>query len=106
VCEAYQLGFFLMPNKHNADRGHHFGQMKFEVRTWASYHAGLRRRGSLTLWVTGEAIAKWQAPPRLNPGDDAGFNPSQHDGHIAVIEAKGRLGCETAPKLDPALRDP
>jgi hypothetical protein len=40
-----------MPNKHNADRRHHFGKMKFKVRNWASYEAGLRRRGSLTLWV-------------------------------------------------------
>jgi hypothetical protein len=48
-----------MPNKHNADRRHHFGKIKFKVRNWASYEAGLRRRGSLTLWVTEEAIAKW-----------------------------------------------
>jgi hypothetical protein len=57
-----------MPNKHNADRRHHFGKMKFKIRNWASYEAGLRRRGSLMLWVTDEAIAKWQAPPRLSPG--------------------------------------
>jgi hypothetical protein len=39
-----------MPNKHNADRRHHFGKMKFKVRNSASYEAGLRRRGGLTLW--------------------------------------------------------
>jgi IS5 family transposase len=48
--------------------------MKFKVRNWASYDAGLRRRGSLTLWVTDEAIAKWQAPPRLNPGGQAHYS--------------------------------
>jgi len=64
-------GFLLMPNKHNADRRHHFGKMKFKIRNWASYEAGLRRRGSLTLWVTDEAIAKWQAPPRRSPGGQA-----------------------------------
>ena len=48
--------------------------MKFKVRNWASYDAGLRRRGSLTLWVTDEAIAKWQAPPRLNPGGQAQYS--------------------------------
>jgi transposase len=63
-----------MPNKHNTDRRHHFGKMKFKVRNWASYDAGLRRRGSLTLWVTDEAIAKWQAPPRLNPGGQAHYS--------------------------------
>jgi len=45
--------------------------MKFKIRNWASYEAGLRRRGSLTLWVTDEAIAKWQAPPRRSPGGQA-----------------------------------
>jgi hypothetical protein len=63
-----------MPNKHNADRRHHFGKMRFKLRNWASYDAGLRRRGSLTLWVTDEAIAKWQAPPRLNPGGQAHYS--------------------------------
>ena len=38
--------------------------MKFKVTNWAEYDAGLRRRGSLTLWVTDEAIAGWQAAPR------------------------------------------
>jgi hypothetical protein len=32
---------------------------------------GLRRHGSPTLQVTDEAIAKWQAPPRLSPGGQA-----------------------------------
>jgi hypothetical protein len=63
-----------MPKKHNADRRHHFGKMKFKVRNWASYEAGLRRRGSLTLWVTDEAIARWQAPPRLSPGGQAHYS--------------------------------
>jgi IS5 family transposase len=63
-----------MPNKHNADRRHRFGKMKFKIRNWASYEAGLRRRGSLTLWVTDEAIAKWQAPPRRSPGGQAHYS--------------------------------
>ena len=63
-----------MPNKDNADRRYHFGKMKFKIRNWASYEAGLRRRGSLTLWVTDEAIAKWQASPRLSPGGQAHYS--------------------------------
>jgi hypothetical protein len=55
-------------------RRHHFGKMKFKIRNWASYEAGLRRRGSLMLWVTDEAIAKWQAPPRLSPGGQAHYS--------------------------------
>jgi hypothetical protein len=35
-----------MSNKHNAERRHHIPKMKFRVRNWALYDAGLRRRGS------------------------------------------------------------
>jgi hypothetical protein len=64
VREATERVFLLMPNNHNADRRHYFGKMKFKVRNWVSYEVGLRRRGNLTFWVTDEAIAIWQAPPR------------------------------------------
>lgn len=57
-----------MPNKNNADRRHHIPKMKFKLTNWSEYEAGLRRRGSLTLWVTDEAIANWPAAPRLTPG--------------------------------------
>ena len=57
-----------MPNKHNASRRHRIPKMKFRVRNWSEYDAGLRRRGSLTLWITDEAMAEWQAAPRLTPG--------------------------------------
>uniref|UniRef100_E6QV05 Transposase DDE domain-containing protein n=1 Tax=mine drainage metagenome TaxID=410659 RepID=E6QV05_9ZZZZ len=40
-------------------------KMKYQVRNWAEYDAGLRRRGSLTLWITDEAMADWQAAPRV-----------------------------------------
>ncbi len=43
--------------------------MKFEVTNWPEYEAGLRRRGSLTLWMTAEALSQWQAPKRTTRGD-------------------------------------
>ena len=57
-----------MPHKHNAARRHHIGKMKFKVTNWAEYEAGLRRRGSLTLWITPEALAGWAAPRRKTRG--------------------------------------
>ena len=53
-----------MPNKHNASRRHHIPKMRFRVKNWAEYDAGLRRRGSLTLWVTAEVLDGWNAPRR------------------------------------------
>jgi len=57
-----------MPHKHNAARRRHIGKMKFKVTNWAEYEAGLRRRGSLTLWITPEALAGWAAPRRKTRG--------------------------------------
>lgn len=63
-----------MPNKHNEKRRHHIPKLKFKVTNWAEYDAGLRRRGSLTLWVTDEAIAGWQAAPRPTPGGQSRYS--------------------------------
>ena len=57
-----------MPFKHNACRRHRIGKMKFKVTNWAEYEAGLRHRGSLTLWMTPEALSCWQAPKRTTRG--------------------------------------
>jgi len=65
-----------MPNKHNADRRHHIPKMKFQVTNWAEYEAGLRRRGSLTLWVTDETIDGWSAEQRTTPGGQATYSDS------------------------------
>ncbi len=42
--------------------------MNFKVTNWAEYDAGLRQRGSLTLWVTLEAVDGWAAPRRKTRG--------------------------------------
>jgi len=63
-----------MPNKHNDARRHHIPKMRFTVTNWAAYEAGLRRRGSLTLWVSDEAIAAWRAAPRTTPGGQARYS--------------------------------
>ena len=49
-----------MPHKHNADRRHHIPKMSFRVQNWPAYEAGLRRRGSLTLWIEDAALDCWQ----------------------------------------------
>ena len=57
-----------MPHKHNDARRHHIGKMKFKVANWQEYEAGLRRRGSLTLWITPEALTGWAALRRKTRG--------------------------------------
>lgn len=45
-----------MPNKFNADHRHHIPKMLHFVRNWPEYESGLRNRGSLTFWVTPQAM--------------------------------------------------
>jgi hypothetical protein len=63
-----------MPNKHNASRRHHIPKMKFRVKNWAEYDAGLRRRGSLTLWLTPELLDGWNAARRTTPGGQSSYS--------------------------------
>jgi transposase len=63
-----------MPNKHNASRRHHIPKMKFRVNNWAEYDAGLRRRGSLTFWITPEVLDGWQAARRTTPGGQSSYS--------------------------------
>jgi len=60
-----------MPHKHNADRRHHIPKMSFRVQNWPAYEAGLRRRGSLTLWIEDTALECWQT---CGPGGQARYS--------------------------------
>ena len=57
-----------MPFKTNRDRRHHIPKQRHRVTNWAAYDAGLRARGSLTVWFTAEAIEAWKAEPRTGRG--------------------------------------
>jgi hypothetical protein len=51
-----------MPYKFNEGRRHKIPKAKYRVMNWAEYDTALVKRGSLTVWMTEEAIAAWQAP--------------------------------------------
>jgi hypothetical protein len=57
-----------VPFKAKAAYRHHIPKQQHRVTNWAEYDAGLRARGSLTVWFTTEAIEAWAAAPRLSRG--------------------------------------
>jgi hypothetical protein len=57
-----------VPFKANQDRRHRIPKQRHRVTNWAGYDAALRRRGSLTVWFSDEAIAAWRAAPRTTRG--------------------------------------
>jgi Transposase DDE domain len=64
-----------LPFKLNQDRRHHIPRQQHRVTNWPAYEAGLRQRGSLTVWFTDEAIAAWRAAPRTTRGGQASSSP-------------------------------
>jgi Transposase DDE domain len=57
-----------VPFKAKAACRRHIPKQQHRVINWAEYDAGLRARGSLTVWFTPEAIAAWRAEPRTGRG--------------------------------------
>lgn len=63
-----------MPNKFNTKRRHHIPKMKHRVGNWPEYESGLRNRGSLTFWVTPQAMQLWPAQARSTPGGQSSYS--------------------------------
>src|SRR4051794_35960853 len=57
-----------VPFKAKAACRRHIPKQQHRVINWAAYDAGLRARGSLTVWFTTEAIEAWRAEPRTGRG--------------------------------------
>src|ERR1700751_576000 len=64
------------------------------------YDAALRRRGSLTVWFTDEAIAAWRAQPRTTPGGQPHYSAlaimtaltMRAVFHLALRQTEGLIG--------------
>src|SRR5215212_573428 len=63
-----QEGPPAVPFKANRDRRHRIPRQRHRVTNWAAYDAGLRARGSLTVWFSDAAIEAWRAEPRSGRG--------------------------------------
>jgi Transposase DDE domain len=57
-----------LPFKANADRRHRIPRQRHRVTNWPVYEAGLRARGSLTVWFSDAAVEAWRAEPRTTRG--------------------------------------
>jgi Transposase DDE domain len=52
-----------MPYPANAAQRHKFPKAQYQVKNWGEYDRALQERGSLTLWITPEAMAAWHPLP-------------------------------------------
>src|ERR671912_319988 len=67
-----------MPHKANEPRRHEIPRARYRVTNWPDYDRALQRRGSLTVWVTPEALAA-----RHRPGTGRGGR-SRHYSDLAI----------------------
>jgi hypothetical protein len=67
-----------MPYKANEARRHKIPRARYRVMNWPDYDGALQRRGSLTVWVTPEALAAWHPPKMGRRGR------SQHYSDVAI----------------------
>jgi hypothetical protein len=63
-----------VPFKAKAAYRRHIPKQRYRVTNWAEYDAGLRARGSLTVWFTPEAVAAWTAEPRASRGGQPSYS--------------------------------
>src|SRR3982751_2665953 len=87
-----------VPFKAKAACCRHIPKQRHRVTNWAEYDAGLRARGSLTVWFTPEAVAAWVAASRTTPGGQ----PSYSDLAITIaliLRAVFRLALRQAEGL-------
>lgn len=54
--------------KYPSRRQSKHAKVPYQVRNWAEYEAGLRRRGDITVWFSEEAVQAWRARPSGRPG--------------------------------------
>src|SRR5918911_180533 len=89
-----------MPFKHHAAHRHRFPRAKYRVTNWSAYEAGLRQRGSLTVWFSDDAVAAWRAAARTTPGGQPRYSAVAIETaltlrvifHLALRQTEGLIG--------------
>ena len=73
-----------MPYKFNEGHRHKFPKARYRVTNWPEYDAALVRRGSLTVWVTEEAVAAGHAPATGERGGQPTYSATAIETSLAL----------------------
>ncbi len=59
-----------MPYKFRNNRRHKFKKARYKINNWPEYNEALKKRGSVTFWLSDEIIKSWYAnkSKNKNPG--------------------------------------
>src|SRR3712207_4090863 len=87
-----------MPYEANEARRHRIPRARYRVTNWPAYDGALQRRGSLTVWVTPEALAAWHPPRTGRRGRSRAYSdPAIETGHLLRL-AFGRPRRQTGER--------
>src|SRR4051812_26692237 len=88
-----------MPYKANEPRRHKIPKARYKIANWAEYDAALRRRGSLTVWVTPEALEAWAPTATGRRGRPRGYSDVAIEAGLMLRLAFGRPWRQTEGML-------
>jgi hypothetical protein len=95
-----------MPCKANEARRHRIPRARHRVTNWPEYDGALQRRGSLTVWVTPEALAAWHPPGTGRRGRSPQYaDLAIETGHLLRLgrpDAPRRCASRTTGRMWPA----
>ncbi len=77
-----------MPSKADEARRHKIPRARYLVTNWPEYDRALQQRGSLTVWVTPEALAAWHPPKTDRRGRSRTYSDiAIETGHLLRLAA-------------------
>jgi hypothetical protein len=93
-----------MPYKHNEPRRHKIPKAKYKVSNWWEYDQALRQRGSLTVWVTPEALEAWAPVKTGQRGRPTSYSDIVIETAVMLRLAMGKPWRQTEGMLSSIIR--
>jgi hypothetical protein len=97
--EAAPLPRARMPYKHNEPRRHKIPKAKYKVSNWREYDPARQQRGSLTVWVTPEALEVWAPATSGRRGRPTSYSDSVIETAVMLRLAMGKPWRQTEGML-------
>jgi hypothetical protein len=88
-----------MPYKHNEPRRHKIPKVRYKISNWREYDEALQQRGSLTVWVTTEALEAWAPEKTGRRGRPTSYSDIVIETAVMLRLAMGRPWRQTEGML-------
>jgi len=90
--------------QHNEPRRHKIPRDKYKVSNWREYDQALQQRGSLTVWVTPEALEAWAPEKTGERGRPTPYSDIVIEAAVMLRLAMGKPWRQTEGMLSSIIR--